>query len=90
MNTLQRLPTSGKIRPGIKVLTAKAAGINGTAKVYEEGIRAGSSFDEIAKNLIKISGCPETPLVPRNVPFFRVSGDDFTAPESASEIMRYA
>ena len=44
-----RIPTAGKIRAGIKVLTRTAAG-NSTAKgIYDKGLRDNLPFDEIAK-----------------------------------------
>ena len=88
----QRLPVSGKIRPGIKVLTAKVAAMPGATKVYDEGMSIGASFDDIEKTLkAKIKNCPESPLIPRNAPYFRVSDDDFATPGAAAAIMkRYA
>ncbi len=88
----QRLPVSGKIRPGIKVLTLKTAAMPGATKVYEDGVQCGASFDDIEKSLkAKIKGCPDYPLTPRNVGYFRVCAEDFLTPGAAAEIMkRYA
>lgn len=87
----QRLPVTGKIRPGIKVLTAKARAIQGAQKVYDDGVAAGASFDDIEKALKQMQGCPAYPLTPRNAPYFRVVPDDFTTPGAAEAIIeRYA
>ncbi|MCW8918936.1 MAG: hypothetical protein OQL08_09005 [Gammaproteobacteria bacterium] len=87
----QRLPVAGKIRPGIKVLTAKARAIHGAQQAYNDGLAAGVSFDDIEKRLKQISGMPAYPLTPRNAPYFRVVPDDFTTPGAAEAILqRYA
>jgi hypothetical protein len=87
----QRLPTAGKIRPGIKVLTAKARAIQGAQQAYDDGVAAGVSFDDIEKRLKQINGMPAYPLTPRNAPYFRVVPDDFTTPGAAEAILeRYA
>ncbi len=42
-----RIPTGGKIRAGIKVLTRKAAEQPQAQSLYDEGVEAGQSFDQI-------------------------------------------
>ena len=41
-----RIPTAGKIRAGIKVLTKKAAGEPKAKAIYEQGVAAGQSFEQ--------------------------------------------
>lgn len=82
-----RIPTAGKIRAGIKVLTRTAAG-NSTAKgIYDQGLRDNLPFDEIAKKIT--AAVPElgNPLTPRNVQYFTVRPCDFPNPEVARQIL---
>ena len=44
-----RIPTAGKIRAGIKVLTKKAAGEPKARAIYEQGVAAGQSFEQIER-----------------------------------------
>ena len=44
-----RIPTGGKIRAGIKVLTKKAAGEPKAQAIYEQGVAAGQSFEQIER-----------------------------------------
>jgi hypothetical protein len=84
----QRFPTAGKIRPGIKILTQKAAALTGARDIYDAMLAKNASFDEIEKALkAKIKGCPAYPLTPRNAETFRVLPGDFTTPEMADAIM---
>ena len=46
-----RIPTGGKIRAGIKVLTAKAAAHPDACAIYERGMVAGDSFVQIEQAL---------------------------------------
>ena len=82
----QRLPVVGKIRPGIKVPTAKARAIPGVMEAYTAGLKAGATYDDITLAMKKISGCPAYPLTPKNSPYFRVHPSDF-APGQAEKIM---
>ena len=41
-----RIPTGGKIRAGIKVLTRKAAEHPQARALYEQGVAAGQSFEQ--------------------------------------------
>lgn len=43
-----RIPVGGKIRAGIKVLTRKAAEQPKAKLLYEQGVAAGQSFEQIA------------------------------------------
>jgi len=76
----------GKIRPGIKVLTKKAAQNETAVDLYNRGIAAGVSFSIIEK-YIKDKCKLDYPLTPKNVPYFRVSKSDFSVPEIADRIM---
>ena len=82
-----RLPVGGKIRAGIKVLTRQAAAQPQAKALYDEGVAAGQSFDEI--ELAITAALPELkhPLVPRNVPWFTVRAHDFANPELARQIL---
>ena len=82
-----RLPTGGKIRAGIKVLTRRAAEVPRAQAIYEQGVAQGHSFEQIERALA--DACPDlkTPLVPRNVPWFTVRAQDFPNPELATQIL---
>lgn len=81
-----RIPVTGKIRPGIKVLTSSAQGNAQAKKIYEDGLAKGLSFDAIEREIV--SKCSlKSPLTPRNVPWFTVRACDFAMPEIADQIM---
>jgi hypothetical protein len=82
-----RIPTAGKIRPGIKVLTRKAAELPDAVALYEQGIAAGQSFDQIEKALAQALPQLKNPLVPRNVQWFTVRPQDFSNPDLARQLM---
>lgn len=82
-----RIPTGGKIRAGIKVLTKKAAGEPKAQAIYEQGVAAGHSFEQIERAITEALPDLKTPLVPRNVPWFTVRAQDFPNPEIAREIL---
>src|ERR1700686_3135232 len=82
-----RIPTAGKIRAGIMVLT-KAAANNAKAKeIYERGVKANLPFEDIEKEIN--ADLPELrkPLTPKNVPWFTVRPADFPNPEIRRQIM---
>ena len=82
-----RIPTGGKIRAGIKVLTAKAAAHPDARAIYERGMAAGESFIHIEQALAAALPQLKTPLVPKNVSWFTVRGQDFSNPEIARQIL---
>ncbi|MDO8777043.1 MAG: hypothetical protein Q7K57_51715 [Burkholderiaceae bacterium] len=82
-----RIPTGGKIRAGIKVLTAKAAAHPGAHAIYERGMAAGDSFVQIEQALSTALPQLKSPLVPKNVSWFTVRGQDFSNPEIARQIL---
>ncbi|EER62129.1 conserved hypothetical protein [Acidovorax delafieldii 2AN] len=82
-----RIPTGGKIRPGIMVLTRKAAEQPEAKAIYTQGVAEGRSFEAIEKALAQALPQLRSPLVPRNVPWFTVRGSDFPNPEIAREIL---
>jgi hypothetical protein len=82
-----RIPTGGKIRAGIKVLTKKAAGEPKAKAIYDQGVAAGQSFEQIERAIAEALPDLKTPLVPRNVPWFTVRAQDFPNPEVAREIL---
>jgi hypothetical protein len=82
-----RIATGGKIRAGIKVLTKKAAENPQAKQIYEQGVSAGQSFEQIEKNLSEALPNLKTPLVPKNVPWFTVRSQDFPNPAVAGQIL---
>lgn len=82
-----RIPTGGKIRPGIMVLTKKAAEVPGAKDIYLKGVADGLSFEQIEKMLQDALPQLKSPLVPRNVPWFTVRAQDFPNPEVAQQIL---
>jgi hypothetical protein len=86
VNSDQQAKHSGKIRPGIKVLT-KAAQQNPTAvRLYDEGVFMQMKFSEIEKLIKDKTGLPN-PMYPRNTPYFSVAASDFGMPEIARMIV---
>jgi hypothetical protein len=82
-----RIPTGGKIRAGIKVLTKKAAEHPKAKEIYERGVAANDSFDAIERAISDAVPELKTPLIPKNVPWFTVRPDDFSNPEIATQIL---
>ena len=82
-----RIPTGGKIRAGIKVLTKKAAEQPKAKAIYDQGVAAGQSFEQIERAITEVLPALKTPLIPRNVPWFTVRGQDFPNPEIATQIL---
>jgi hypothetical protein len=82
-----RIPTGGKIRAGIKVLTKKAAENSQAKEIYDQGLAAGHSFEQIEKAIIEAVPTLRTPLVPKNVPWFTVRAQDFPNPDLARRIV---
>ena len=81
-----RVPVGGKIRPGIKALTRAAKENPKAAKLYNEGVAAGRSFDEIEKQIVEQCNL-KNPLTPRNVPYFTARRGDFVVPEVADRLL---
>ena len=46
-----RIPTAGKIRAGIKVLSRTASEQPRAREIYDQGVAAGESFEQIEKAL---------------------------------------
>lgn len=82
-----RIPTAGKIRAGIKVLTRKAAQHPEAKAIYDKGLADGVSFDEMERAITAAVPALTAPLMPRNVPWFTVRESDFANPELARQIM---
>lgn len=82
-----RIPVAGRIRAGIKVLTKHAAQQLRAREIYEEGVAAGKGFETIERLLAQALPDLKNPLVPKNVPYFTVRGEDFPNPEVARQIM---
>lgn len=82
-----RIPTSGKIRAGIKVLTKKAAEHPTAKDIYDRGLVGNQSFEEIERAINLAVPDLKTPLVPKNVAWFTVRPNDFPNPEIAGQIL---
>lgn len=82
-----RIPVGGKIRAGIKVLTNKAAEQPRVKALYDQGVAAGQSFDQIERAIRAAVPGLKSPLIPRNVPWFTVRAQDFSNPMLAKQIM---
>ena len=82
-----RIPAGGKIRAGIKVLTKKAAEHPKAKEIYERGVAADHSFEDIERAISEAVPELKTPLIPKNVPWFTVRSGDFPNPEIAKEIL---
>lgn len=82
-----RIPTGGKIRAGIMVLTKKAAEAPQAKEIYKQGVADNQSFEQIERALNAAIPQLKSPLVPRNVPWFTVRSQDFANPEVARQIL---
>jgi hypothetical protein len=82
-----RIPAGGKIRAGIKVLTKKAAEHPRAKEIYERGVAASQSFEDIERAISEAVPELKAPLIPKNVPWFTVRPGDFPNPELAKEIL---
>ncbi|RZI42151.1 hypothetical protein EGT07_13055 [Herbaspirillum sp. HC18] len=82
-----RIPTGGKIRAGIKILTKRAAEHPVAQEIYARGVAGGQSFDDIERAISQALPELKSPLVPKNVPWFTVRQNDFPNPEIASQIV---
>lgn len=82
-----RIPTGGKIRAGIKVLTKRAAEHPTAKDIYDRGVAGNQSFEEIERAICQAIPNLKTPLVPKNVAWFTVRPGDFPNPETASQIL---
>lgn len=82
-----RIPTGGKIRAGTKTLSRAAAANAQAVDIYQQGMAAGQSFEQIELALTAALPQLKTPLVPKNVPWFTVRGQDFSNPEIARQIL---
>src|SRR5262245_56193488 len=83
-----RIPTAGRIRGGIQVLTKTAAANQKAKEIYERGVLNDRPFEEIEKDIINAVPELKAPLTPRNVPWFTVRPRDFPNPALAKEILR--
>lgn len=79
--------TGGKIRPGIQVLTKKAASNERVRAMYEQGVKAGLSFEAIEQQIKTAFPDIGTPLVPKNTPYFTVRPGDFPNPAVAQQLL---
>jgi len=82
-----RIPTAGKIRAGIKVLTKKAASNPQVKALYDNGVVSNATFEEIERKIIEAFPGIEKPLVPKNVAWFTVRPNDLPNPALADQIL---
>ena len=82
-----RIPTAGKIRAGIKVLTKKAASNPRVKAMYDDGVANNATFEAIERRIIEAFPGIDTPLVPKNVAWFTVRPNDFPNPVIAEQIL---
>jgi hypothetical protein len=82
-----RFAIGGRIRAGIKVLTPAAAREARAQAIYDDGVEAGKSFDDIEAEIVRAAPDLRRPLVPKNVPYFTVRRVDFAMPELADLIL---
>lgn len=82
-----QIPVGGKIRPGIKVLTATGKAHPKAQGIYDAGVNAGLQWAAIEKKLIQECGFEKSPMTPKNVQYFSVFRGDFTNPNLADQIL---
>lgn len=83
-----RIPVSGRIRSGIKVLTAAGVKLKGAQEIYDKGVAEGKTWDAIELEIKAANkDFNKSPLTPRNVPYFRVLASDFKMPQAAQALM---
>ncbi|MBB3121701.1 recombination directionality factor [Pseudoduganella violacea] len=82
-----RIPTAGKIRAGIKVLTKAAASDPRIRTLYEQGLAQHATFEQIEQRIAAAFPEVKSPLVPKNVAWFTVRPNDFPNPALAAQIL---
>ncbi|WBS00115.1 hypothetical protein OU994_17480 [Pseudoduganella sp. SL102] len=82
-----RIPTAGRIRAGIKVLTKAAASDPRIRALYEDGLAHHATFEQIEQRITEQFPDVKTPLAPKNVAWFTVRPNDFPNPAVASQIL---
>jgi len=82
-----RIPTAGKIRAGIKVLTKTAASNPSIKALYDDGLVNNATFEEIEQKIVAAFPDMKSPLVPKNVAWFTVRPNDFPNPAIAEQIL---
>lgn len=82
-----RIPTAGKIRAGIKVLSKTAANNPTIKALYDDGVASHATFEEIEQKIIAAFPDVKNPLIPKNVAWFTVRPNDFPNPAIAEHIL---
>ena len=82
-----RFAIGGRIRAGVKALTVSAAREPKAQAIYDAGVAAGRSFDDIESEIARAVPELRHPLAPKNVPYFTVRRLDFAMPEVADLIL---
>lgn len=77
---------SGKIRPGIMVLTKAAQKNEKAVEIYRDGVAKRLKYSEIEKQISDETGLAH-PMYPRNTEYFSVAASDFGMPEIAEKIL---
>ena len=86
-DTPMRIPTVGRIRSGIMVLKKALQSSKKLVQIYQAGVTNQLSWQEIGSQLKKATGKDERMLVPKNVDYFTVRGNDFVDPGMAKNIL---
>lgn len=86
-DALTRFAIGGRIRAGVKALAPRAANEPTAQAIYDAGVAAGKSFDDIEAEITQAVPELRHPLVPKNVPYFTARRSDFALPEVADLIL---
>lgn len=84
----RRLRTTGVIRPGIKMLGPRSRNDSTIAAAFKALEEKGYSYETIEKALNQRFGADKIQLIPSNVPYFRVCGEDFDDPANAQRLLQ--
>ncbi len=82
-----KIPIAGRIRSGIKRLARSFQHHAQALSIYQHGMEAGDSYQEIELRIQQACGPSEQVLVPQNVDYFSVRRCDFVMPEVAERIL---
>lgn len=81
------IPTGGRVRAGIMVLTKAVEKNKKAVELYNAGLNAGTPFNKLAYQIKEACKLQRSPLTPRNVPYFTVRRSDFKVPGNADAMM---
>lgn len=86
--TRVHMPTTGTIRPGIRVLAKKARENQDAERIYRDSLAEGLTFDQVAKRIEQETKLRNA-LIPKNTPFFIARPADFPAGVAGRIMDRY-